>query len=142
MKLWRVLLRIGWVLYIVSFFIPVIRDGETLADGVLPGWQALSHALRGEEGIWGVASALTNILMLGTAGVLFVQTRLVILGLMLLSIVSTLLNSYWFVAVESRGDLFLGYYCWWLSYATVSAGLVLFLRSFLREDTNLLVETV
>ena len=65
-KLWRVLLKIGWVLYIVSFFMPVVRDGETLADGVLPGWQALSHALRGEESIWGVASALTNILMLST----------------------------------------------------------------------------
>ncbi len=142
MKFWRLLLKTGWVLYIVSFFIPVVKDGETLADGVLPGWQALSHALSGNEGNWGFASALTNILMLGTAGVLFVQTRLVVLGLTLLSIVSTLLNSYWFVAVEPRGDLFLGYYCWWLSYATVSTGLVLFSRSFFREDTNSLGESV
>jgi len=49
MKFWRLLLKTGWVLYIVSFFIPVVKDGETLANGVLPGWQALSHALSGNE---------------------------------------------------------------------------------------------
>ncbi|MGD8278685.1 MAG: hypothetical protein PVH00_11690, partial [Gemmatimonadota bacterium] len=47
---WRRLLRVGWLLFAVSFFLPAARYGITLGDvsigdGLLPGMQALLLAV-------------------------------------------------------------------------------------------------
>ena len=37
--------RILALLYVIAWFLPVEKDGTTLADGGLPGWEAFRVAL-------------------------------------------------------------------------------------------------
>ena len=131
MKRNQILFIAGWALFVISFFAPVVRDGTTLAKGGIPGWEAMSLALGGRGGSWGIVSGLTNLLMLGTVIVLRREIRGIVFGFAVLVIVATLLNGYWFFAVDSRGDLLLGYYLWWTSFAVLSVGLFLLARSLM-----------
>src|SRR5258706_8464175 len=123
--------RIVVLLYVIAWFLPVIKDGATLADGKLPGWEAFRVALApimsyGEfakdtslfHNVMSVASALTNFLMLlclfwlaGPATTSRVrQIRWVIVA-------AAMIDAYWLRLVP---DLLLGYYCWLASFVALA----------------------
>ncbi len=123
--------RLLALLYVIAWFLPVAKDGATLADGEVPGWQAFRVALAPlipYEGfaedtdmfhnVVSVASALTNFLMLfclywlaGPATTPRVrQIRWVIVA-------AALIDAYWF---RMASDLYLGYYCWFGSFVVLA----------------------
>lgn len=122
-RAWKLLLGTGWACYALSFFVPVFREGGTLLEGKLPGWEAIHGAFVYGE-IYGKLSALTNLVMLLTPLALPVGARRAPRVLLSASAVAVLLNLRW------AGDLDLvraGYFLWWLSFVAVTAGL--FVRS-------------
>lgn len=125
---WRRLVRVGWLVFAISFFLPVARYGITLGDadfqeGLLPGIQALLLAFGGWGGAIGVLSGLTNLLMGATlwrisdAGPK--RTRL----LAWLMTLGAVLNTCWLVLTDDRSGLFVGYYAWLASFGAVASGL-------------------
>lgn len=123
--------RLLALLYVIAWFLPVAKDGTTLADGGLPGWQAFRVALAPlipyegfAEGtdvfhkVVSVASALTNLLMLlclywlaGSATTPRVrQIRWVIVA-------AVAIDAYW---LRMAADLYLGYYCWLGSFVVLA----------------------
>lgn len=130
----RRLLNAGRLLYIGSFFLPVVRYGATLRhmelnEGVLPGVQAFLVALLGGgNGAVGVLSALTNLLM----AMAFVRQaragrkRALTLSLALLG--AGVLNLSWLVATGLVSDLYAGYYAWLASFGVTGAALLLHAR--------------
>jgi len=124
-----------WLLYVLAWFLPVIKEGVTLPDG-LPGWQAFRVALSPwwayegfdyEPGITRLIcplTALTNLVML--ASVLVVRwpargVRRVLAGLLS---VSFLIDAYWLSTGDMRADLRIGFYLWWLSFAALAGALL------------------
>ena len=122
--------------FLLSWFVPVIEGGATLADGVLPGWQAFRLAmapiwsyegLSGGDGLWdviSVASGLTNLLfVLGTACVLASGTRR---GrrLALALVTATAVNGVWLTMPDAAGTLRVGYWLWLAAFALLATGAV------------------
>jgi len=118
---------IGLAVYVVSWFIQVEKDGITLSDGNLPGWQALRLAL---EPIWRTSSEpLEGSLIWQILSVLSGLSNLVVplslvwiaganggesmrrLARMLL--LAGLINLQW---LRSAPDLRAGYYCWAVAF--------------------------
>jgi hypothetical protein len=118
-------LLVGWGLFVVSFFIPVHSDGSTLADGTVPGIEAMMEALKGHAGPVGIASGLTNIIMLATLALYFARVSGFKTIMLVLTAAAALLNAYWFFYSEPRAELLAGYYAWWISFAVVAYGLAL-----------------
>jgi hypothetical protein len=129
MSRWRLWAFTGWGLFALSFFVPVHRHGETLADGTLPGWQALAVAFAGDSGPLAFASGLTNLVMLGSILTLWKGSRRFVVSLAGLAAVSALLDAWWLVGLDDPGNLLVGYYLWWLSYVPVAVGLILRARA-------------
>ena len=123
MKRLNTALSIGWLTFLVSWFLPVHVLGPTLADGVLPGWQVARDTLSGEGGIHGIASAITNIVMLATVPVALFGSRKLVAWLTGLSIVGALVNGVWAIRVLPDGGLLIGYYLWFISFAIVAFGM-------------------
>ena len=141
---WLWLLRAGWVAFVVAFFLPVADGGITLldpelAEGLLPGFQAFRVAITGEEGIVGVLSAVTNVLMLVT---MWRATALGRKGVVLLGIVvsvSALLNGWWLSVMDPVADLRIGYYMWWVSFGLVSSALLMRARVLAQSSVRVLL---
>ena len=125
------LLRLATLLYVVAWFLPVIKDGTTLAQGGLPGWEAFRVALAplisyGDfakdtsifHNVISVTSALTNFLMLlclywfarADATPRVSQIRWLI-------VVAVAVDAYWF---RMGTSLLLGYYCWLGSFVVLA----------------------
>ena len=131
---WRRFIRTGWVMFAVSFALPVHAWGitifdTTLGDGVLPGVQAFLLALQGEVGPIGVISALTNVTMLLTFWKLAGRDRRSVITAMTLMIGAALLNGWWLFEVDRVSELMIGYYTWWASFGAVASGLALRARA-------------
>ena len=133
-KAWRRLLTAGWVMFAVSWFLPVHHYGITLGqtdvhEGILPGFQAFLLALQGAGGPVGVLSALTNLAMAATfwrirdAG----RSRVAVLAALLLT--SVALNLFWLFWADQPSDLLAGYYAWTGSFGIVGSGLLLRARA-------------
>ncbi len=134
---WRRLLRVGRVAYGVSFLLPVVRNGITLAgmnihDGGLPGIQAFLVALESGDAV-AVASALTNVAMLASFWRMGDARRRRVWLLSLLLGLSAVLNLSWFWMVSPPSDLFAGYYVWLASFGVTSVGLALRARALPAE---------
>lgn len=121
MKLTRSAIGASWLVYFVAWFVQVIKDGTTLSEGGLPGWEAFHTALflEGFEGGPGakvivVLSALTNFVMVGSPIVLCGRFEKLerIWGWLLL--LSAAIDAQWFLWIMSgdRMDLRAGYYMW------------------------------
>jgi len=121
----RALLWSVGLVYAVAWFVPVIKDGATLARGKLPGWEALYCAL---SPLWefdldarwpwetlSVLSGLTNLVFLLA---LVRPARRWSWCLF----ASAALNTFWFVHMVPIGDLRAGYWLWLASF--VLLGLV------------------
>lgn len=124
---WRRLLKLGWVMFALAFFLPVHRYGDTLfhtslSDGLLPGIQAFLVALF-QDGTLGAASALTNFVMLATMWRIGDRARPALLALAGATGVAFFLNIVWMTS--DLTDLRPGYFLWWVSFGLVAAGLAL-----------------
>jgi hypothetical protein len=139
-KAWRRLLTSGWVVFAVSFLLPVHRFGITLTefrlkDGLFPGVEAILIALTNGGGPLGVLSVLTNLAMATTFWRISDANRHragTLAGLLLASVV---LNLWWLVWADAPSDLLAGYYAWTASFGVAGAGLALRARA-LPEATS------
>ena len=130
------LLLLGVAMYACAWFVLVIKGGDTLSDGVLPGWQAFRVSL---SPIWhygndtgggnsvvmnalSVASGLSNFVFVAAALVGFARGG-VSRGVWFLLALCAVVNTHWFVMSDARGDLRLGYYLWMLSYFVAAGAL-------------------
>lgn len=122
MKSWQLLIGIGWILFAMSFFLPVMGPSS---EQSLLGWDAMRAALESQIASQ-VASALSNVIMIATPLCFLVNSTRLANAVVILMVASTLLNSWWFLGYPpERSDLQLGYYFWWLSFAVVSVALIL-----------------
>ncbi len=142
---WRRFVRLGWVMFAVSWALPVHTWGITIFDinlgeGVVPGVQAFLLALMGEAGVIGVLSALTNVAMLLTCWKPAARGRRGILRLTALIMGAALLNGSWLFQVDSLNELLVGYYVWWASFGAVASGLVLRARALSQRATPAVVQ--
>jgi len=136
---WRRFARVGWAMFAASFILPVHTWGITIfnttfGDGAVPGVQAFLIALQGEGGPVGVASALTNVIMLATMWRISRRGVGGILGATVLFAVSMLLNGWWLFQVGHVSELMIGYYAWWASFGVVGTGLALRARALLARQ--------
>lgn len=127
-RAWRRLLTAGWVVFAISFFLPVARDGITLGqldvgEGLLPGVQALLLAMAGWGGAVGVASGLTNLVMAATWWRVSDAGRGRIRLLAWLATLAATINLCWFFLGDYHPDLLAGYYAWLSSFGITAAGL-------------------
>lgn len=129
MKVWKILLTGGWIIYLLSFFLPVHRYGDTLANGAIPGLQALATAMTGEGGSFGIASGLTNLIMIGTLIVFLIRKQVLFRPIMPLIVIAFIINLSWLWLVDSVSDLRIGFYLWFVSYGIVATAWMLLLRS-------------
>ena len=145
---WRRVLVAGWLLFAVSFLLPALSQSfefappppppppaasiMTEADAVAgsgsslmaqgtdltPGWEAFLFALFGWGGILGIASALTNLLMVATGfhGRWSPRARWPAIAL---AAAGALNLAYWLWWVADHGEsaLEIGYYVWVASFA-------------------------
>lgn len=111
---YRWILLAAWILFAVSFFLPV-WDGE-------PGWRAFEGALR-YGGILGRISALTNVLMLFSIAAAFGRRRRWLPRILAAAAVLNL--GYWPIIALVEGDspaaLQAGYWAWAISFLCVAA---------------------
>jgi hypothetical protein len=140
-KAWRLLVRTGWAVYGLAFFLPVARYGITLGqgdvhDGLLPGVEALLLALKGAGGITGIFSALTNLVMFLTFRRITEAGRSRVGLLAALMLAATVLNLWWLFAVDQASDLYAGYYAWLASFELVGTGLALRARALPEATTS------
>lgn len=119
---WNLLLPVAWVFYALSFLFPVHRDGATLLDGELPGWEAI-HGAVVYGAAYGKVSVLTNLVMLLSPLALWDRARTALKPLLVSGVAATLLNGWWLVGHDPSHDLRTGYFLWWISFAIVSLGL-------------------
>jgi len=127
----KTLLRLAIFMYALAWFLPVIKDGTTLAQGGVPGWEALVTALSpiwdsGSGDTWweatlAAASGLTNAwFLIAVVGIRTrrLSKRLLVTGLLL----AALINTYWLAV--GLGNLRVGYYLWAASYWVLAAAVV------------------
>jgi hypothetical protein len=119
--------------YAVAWFVPVIKHGTTLAEGGLPGLQALLVALgplfeRPSDGrvivpMIAVASGLGNAIFV--TGAIIAARGLVHRrrGLLVALAITTLTNAVWLLE-SGFDDLRAGYYLWFISYPLLLVALV------------------
>ncbi|MCG6989840.1 MAG: hypothetical protein LJF06_16895 [Gemmatimonadetes bacterium] len=139
-KGWRRLLRAGWLVYAIAFFLPVIDGGITLGqgdfhEGLLPGIQALLTAFRW-GGAFGIASALTNLVMLATFHRISDAGRDRTWLLTALAMAAMVFNLWWLFEVGHVSDLYPGYYAWLASFGIAGTGLAMRARALPEEGTS------
>ena len=114
------------LVYAVAWFVPVIKDGSTLADGWLPGWQALRVSLTPLwEGFrWGwlqgtlsIASGLTNLVfVLGFVRLARARPARTRRWSWIL-FAAAALNTFWIIDEGPPGHMRAGYWLWLASFA-------------------------
>jgi hypothetical protein len=121
-------------MYLVAWAVPVVKGGITLPEG-LPGWQAFRVAaspvwsyedVRYDSSYGAVlatASAGTNVLMISLAWLAsLVSPRLHRIGAGA-ALAAFIVNAHWFVLMNDRADLRLGYFLWWFSFLVIGYSL-------------------
>jgi len=115
------------LVYAVAWFVQVIKDGDTLADGVLPGWQALRMSLTpiwpGEEfgggalrGTLCVSSGLTNLVFVAAFARL-ARGRPASSRWSWVLFAAAALNTFWIIDMSDPEDMRAGYWLWLASFA-------------------------
>ena len=130
MKVDSTVIGTGWFLYTASWFFQVLKDGATLSQGTLPGWEAFHTALFLEgvsaspvTKVWMVSSALTNFIMMASLVTLRTRSDAFKHALPWLMVLAGILNTWWFVTIgNDRADLRAGYYLWCVSFFVVAIG--------------------
>jgi hypothetical protein len=117
--------------YALSWFLQVVKDGYTLADGALPGWQALLTALSPVlsddpytggwlRGALSISTAVTNLVFLA-AFVLLLRSRTPRTnGWTWILLAAALLDTFWLLDPEAPHGLRAGYYLWLASFVLLA----------------------
>lgn len=133
MKRATLVIEIGAAMYVVAWFVKVIDDGSTLADGVLPGWEAFRVALspiwpyKGVEieglvkQVLAVLSAFTNAIVLCILPALYRwrghpprrAARVLAFG--------AAIDAHWMYPLSNVLALRWGYYLWFSSFLVLAA---------------------
>jgi hypothetical protein len=127
------LVVLGWFVFALAWFLPVIENGKRLSDGVLPGWEAFAVALdvhgelHGDD--WGPVSAaiarlsaITNFLMFGSM-VFLARRRGQAAAWLAWSFTAAMVINLWWASGADRQDLLWGYWLWMGSFALVAIAL-------------------
>ena len=132
MKRTTVVLWSGVVLYLLSWCLPVIDGGTSLARGGLPGWEAFRFALspiwpfQGSGGATGILDALGAVSALTNGGFVLAVAALAAGHVRLRRVASWGLiasagvNAMWFLMADARGELRVGYYAWWGAFIVLA----------------------
>ena len=123
MKNWQIAIVVGWLLFLVSFFLPTFRD--------CIGWEAFFFA--GVEGLRGnlfySTSAMSNLPILLIPFALRLKRKRFSVAMSIIMIAATLLNSLWYLWYlrfpEDRQNFRAGYFLWVTSFAIVSIAITL-----------------
>jgi hypothetical protein len=130
------LISLAWLMHLMAWFVPVVKDGATFPQG-LPGWEAFRVAACS---FWPCNSApvfnwyfgaLAAISALGTILFIVGSPYVVWRGTPSLQRVSAwaaalcfVVNIHSYVAFgNSRSDLRMGYFLWWFSFAVLAVGI-------------------
>ena len=123
------------IVYSAAWFLPVIKDGVTLPQG-LPGWQAFRVAACA---VWPYDEFRFDHWYEVVLSTISAMTTLLFIPAFLLSLVrgfhplrrvlgwgaasAFVINAHWYVLVGSdRKDLRIGYFLWWLSFLLLALG--------------------
>jgi hypothetical protein len=132
----HLLIASAWLIHAAAWFLPVIKGGVTLPDG-LPGWEAFRIAscalwpCRGTTFDTWYGAALSSASSITTILFVLASPWVVLCGLRSLRRASAwaaatafIVNAHWYVLFGSgRSDLRMGYYLWWLSFLVLAIGL-------------------
>ena len=145
MRVDKRLLWLGAAVYAVAWFLPVIKDGPTLAQGELPGWIAFRVAVAPVwpvegvhndsvfEAVLSTASGLTNLLVpLSLVALVGPQAANRGRKLCLALLFAAAVNSSWFVLSDNRGELRIGYYVWFAAFLILAVAAFRAFRSAAR----------
>jgi len=127
---------IAWLLFVASFFLPatnVLAVGGNPPGTPLTGWQAFSSSIiAGPLNIWALIAepVVLIFLIFPLANLLMLVAPLLIATLeecavMLAPILIVCAAIVWLLPKELTGDLFVGFYCWNLSFLLMAAASVL-----------------
>ena len=137
MRIQRLLIWAAWLAYVAAWFLPVVKEGVTLPDG-LPGWQAFRVAA---SAVWPLAdvtidrwykavlftiSAVTTLLFFpGSVWAVWSGSRALRRAFAWVATCAFVVNAHWYVLYggSARQDLRIGYFLWWLSFLLVTLGL-------------------
>ena len=137
MRRQQLLVWAAWLVYVAAWFLPVVKEGVTLPDG-LPGWQAFRVAA---SAVWPIPdvnidtwykavlftiSAITTLLFFPVS-VWAVRSgsRVLRRAAAWIATFAFVVNAHWYVLYggSAREDLRIGYFLWWLSFLLVALGL-------------------
>ena len=137
MRIQRLLIWAAWLVHVVAWFLPVVKEGVTLPDG-LPGWQAFRVAA---SAVWPLPdvtldkwykavlftmSAVTTLLFFpGSAWAVSSGSRTLRQAFAWAATSAFVVNAHWYVLYggSARQDLRIGYFLWWLSFLLLALGL-------------------
>ena len=127
----------AWLVYTAAWFLPVVKEGVTLPDG-LPGWQAFRVAA---SAVWPLpdvtidkwykaalftVSAITTLLFFpGSVWAVSRGSRSLRRASAWVATSAFVVNAHWYVLYggSARLDLRIGYFLWWWSFLLVALGL-------------------
>ena len=130
----KLLISAAWLLHIMAWFLPVIKDGARLPSG-LPGWEAFRAASsvfysRSEFKDWyfaviaGTGSVTTLLFLFGSPFVVLRGSHRLTSAAAWAASVAFVVNAQWYILDASeRGAYMIGYLFWCLSFAVLAAGL-------------------
>jgi hypothetical protein len=133
----QLLIWAAWLVYVAAWFVPVVKEGVTLPDG-LPGWQAFRVAA---SAVWPLqdftidkwykavlftVSAITTLLFFpGSVWAVWSGSRVLRRASAWVATAAFVVNAHWYVLYggSAREDLRIGYFFWWLSFLLMALGL-------------------
>jgi hypothetical protein len=135
MKKAHLLIAVALLVHAVAWFLPVVKEGVTLPDG-LPGWQAFkmaaSEVCNWKTDPWyfvvlSTLSAITTILfVLGAGWVIATRSRRLHRVSAWIAACAFLIDAHWVLWFGSdRFNLRVGYFLWWASFLLLAIGLFL-----------------
>lgn len=115
---------VAFIMFVAAWFFPVHKEGITLADGLLPGWQAFMLAFM--YGPLGIPSALSN-------GLFFVLLYMMTKSpgaklepwLKPAFVIAAGWNAWPVVMIGPFEDFLIGYWLWLSSFVVMAISLVL-----------------
>ena len=129
------ILALGLAVYSAAWFVQVIKDGSTLADGVLPRWEPCRAPIwpidgdtyfKGWRGLLSVMSAFTNLIVLALPLWLRLATRHRTARAAVPLWLAAAVDAHWMVGFLQ--ELRWGYFMWFGSFVMLAAGVARFAK--------------
>jgi len=136
-RIQRLLIWAAWLAYVAAWFLPIVKEGATLPDG-LPGWQAFRVATcavwpcadisidKWYKAVLFTISAVTTVLFIPVSvWAVWSGSRALRRASGWIATFAFVVNAHWYVLYggSARQDLRIGYFLWWLSFLLVALGL-------------------